>query len=146
MLRVEDPSFTPSLDVGETPETILSIRQNPQQKSTIDSIQTPALRSLTHPGIILDEQWYQSKVADENFNAKIHKLVLANSEFECMMSGCEFTGPFKEMIKHLRQGHNYAYLIYRYRMLSTYGIMSNKCAQCNYQFLTPIAYQQHLET
>jgi len=39
--------------------------------------------------------------------------------------------------------HGDAYLVYRYNMLSVYGIMEKQCSDCKYEFLTNESYEHH---
>ena len=78
------------------------------------------------------------------------------------MKECSYGATFKELIRHLRQGkfdlepwkffhsllmnileHGDAYLVYRYNMLSVYGIMEKQCSDCKYEFLTNESYEHH---
>jgi hypothetical protein len=36
-----------------------------------------------------------------------------------------------------------AYIVYRYRLLSQYGIMARKCTVCHYEFLTTFSFDHH---
>ena len=46
------------------------------------------------------------------------------------------------IIMHISE-HGDAYLVYRYNMLSVYGIMEKQCSDCKYEFLTNESYEHH---
>lgn len=78
-----------------------------------------------------------------NLNKALHKRVLENEKFRCMLKSCKYTAPFKDMLDHLRKKHCDAYVVYRFKMMEKYGIMEMSCPSCNFQFLTTYSYEHH---
>lgn len=121
--------------------------------------------SKGEPSLNFASKGFLSKNCEQKaFNPELHKIVLKNGRFKCFMKECSYGATFKELIRHLRQGklliftiiskivhslmmnikeHGDAYLVYRYNMLSVYGIMERQCSDCKYEFLTNESYEHH---
>ena len=93
------------------------------------------------------ENWkkfsFDLKAATHGMDKALHKRVMANEKFRCMMKSCKHHSPFRNMLDHLRKLHSDIYVLYRLKMMEKYGIMEMQCPDCKFQFLTTYSYEHH---
>jgi len=136
------------IELGETPLAIVPIIESQSCLALEPPTQESHQVSASLPKSILKKTKRTSRhtivePSKKAFNPELHKIVLKNGRFKCFMKECSYGATFKELIRHLRQEHGDAYLVYRYNMLSVYGIMEKQCSDCKYEFLTNESYEHH---